>query len=114
LYGDFNNDGKNDFIFFDQGKIFVYNQYKIKIFESFNKYEPGGQPLYLRLSTTKFYIIYPDKNVSRLIIMNDQGFMETDDYTMGNKEIEINGLLSKKVSSIIVSDSSRLLNYIIE
>jgi len=114
LYGDFNNDGKNDFIFFDQGKIFVYNQNKIKIFESFNKFEPGGQPLYLRLSASKFYIIYPDKKVSRLIMMNDQGFMETDAYALGNREIEINSLLSKKVSSIIVSDSSRLLNYIIE
>jgi hypothetical protein len=114
LYGDFNNDGKNDFIYFDQGKIYVYNQDKKKIFESFNKYEPGGQPVYLRLSASKFYIIYPNKNASRLVMMNNLGFMETEAYTMGNREIEINSLLSKKVSSIIVSDSSRLLNYIIE
>jgi hypothetical protein len=114
IYGDFNNDGRNDFIFFDLGKIFVYNHNKKKIFESFNKYEPGGQPVYLKLSASKFYIIYPDKNGSRLIMMNNLGFMETDAYTMGNREIEINSLLSKKVSSIIVSDSTRLLNYIIE
>jgi hypothetical protein len=114
LYGDFNNDGNDDFIFFDRGKIFVYNHNKKKIFESFNKNEPGGQPTYLRVSATKFYMIYPNKACTRLVMMNNLGFMETDAYTIGNPEIEINSLLNKNVNSIIVSDSSRLLNYIIE
>jgi hypothetical protein len=114
IYDDFNNDGRNDFIFFDLGKIFVYNHNKKKIFESFNKFEPGGQPVYLRLSASKFYIIYPDKNASRLIMLNNLGFMQTDSYTIGNPEIEIYSLLNNKVNSIIASDSSRLLNYIIE
>ncbi len=114
VYGDFNNDGHNDFIFFDLGKIFVYNHNKKKIFESFNKYEPGDKPFYLRLSASRFYIIYPDKNASRLILMNNQGFMETNAYTIGNREIEINSLLNKKMNSIIVSDSAKLLNYIVE
>ncbi len=114
VYGDFNNDGRNDFIFFDLGKIFVYNHNKKKIFESFNKYEPGGKPVYIKLSATKFYIIYPDKKASRLVMLNNLGFMKTDAYTIGNPNIEINNLLSKKVNSIIVSDSAKLLNYIVE
>jgi len=114
LYCDFNNDGKNDFIFFDQGKISVYNNDKKKIIETVNKYESGGQPLYLKVSPTKFYIIYPDKNSSKLVFLNNTGFMETDAYTIGNPEIEINSPLEKNINSIIASDSSRLFNYIIE
>ncbi len=114
LYSDFNNDGKNDFIFFDQGKIFVYNNDKKIILESFNKYEPGGQPYYLQLSQSKYYIIYPDKKGAKLVLLNNNGFMETDAYNIGNTEIEINSLLNKKVNSIIASDSSRLLNYVVE
>ena len=114
LYCDFNNDGKDDFLYFDLGKIFVYNHNKKLIFESYTKYEPGGQPLYLRISTSKFYVVFPNKNSTKLVLMNNQGFMETDAYTIGNPELEINRLLGQNVYSIIGSENSRLLNYIIE
>lgn len=114
IYGDYNNDGKHDFIYFDLGKIYVFNHKKKKIFESFTKSEPGAKPIYLRINNKKYYIIYPDESHTKLAIMNNLGFMETDTYTIGNKEIEINWLHDKKIRSIIASDSSKLFNYIIE
>lgn len=114
LYCDYNNDGKDDFIYFDLGKIFVYNHNKKLIFEGNTKYEPGSKPLYLRISTSKYYVVFPNQDNKKLVLMNNKGFMETDAYTIGNPEIETNHLLGKNVKNIIVSEKSLLLNYILE
>jgi len=114
LYGDFNNDSQNDFIFFDQGKIFVYNHLKRKIFETPNKYEPDRKPIYIKLGKTKFYIIYPVRSNNSLAFINNMGIKEAKTYTIENSDIEVNFLFGDKTPSLIVSDSSKLLNYIVE
>ncbi len=114
VYGDFNNDMKPDFIFFDQGKFFVYNNMKKKIFETPIKSEPNGKPMYIRLNKNKFYIIYPIHSCKSLAFLNNMGFTDAVNYTVGSSEIEMSFLFGDKTPSLLISDSSKLLNYIVE
>jgi len=114
LTGDFNQDKKDDFIFFDDGKVFVYSHDKKKIFETVLKGQPAACPVYIKTSTNKFQIVFPDADCSHLIFMNNEGFREFNDYTLSNPNFEINTLFGKNFNSILVSDSSMLLNYIID
>ncbi|MEI6123050.1 MAG: hypothetical protein WCQ95_05410 [Bacteroidota bacterium] len=114
FYGDFNNDGQNDFILFDKGKVYVYNHLKKKIFETYVKNEPDGKPIYIRLSKNKFYIIYPVHSCKSLAFLNNLGFNDAINYTIGSSKIEVSFLFGDSAPSLIVSDSSKLLNYIVE
>ncbi|HNW69090.1 MAG TPA: hypothetical protein PKI01_01710 [Bacteroidales bacterium] len=114
LTGDFNQDKKNDFIFFDEGKVFVFSHDKKKIFEADLKGQPAARPVYIKTSTDKFQIIFPNTDCSYLIFMNNEGFREYKDYTLTNPNFEINTLFGTNYNSILVSDSSMLLNYIID
>ncbi|OPZ97309.1 MAG: hypothetical protein BWY70_01539 [Bacteroidetes bacterium ADurb.Bin408] len=113
LVGDFDFDKRNDFIFFDMGKVIVYNHVKKKIFEARLKGNPAGKPQYASLSRNKFEVVFPDSACSHLVLLNNKGMEELLNYPLGSPEIEITSLFGKNSKSILVSDSNTLLNYII-
>ncbi|HPB25784.1 MAG TPA: hypothetical protein PLB59_08510 [Bacteroidales bacterium] len=113
LVGDFDLDKWNDFIFFDMGKVIVYNHVKKKIFEARLKGNPAGKPQYAGLSRSKFQLVFPDSACSHLVLLNNKGMEELLNYPLGSPEIEITSLFGKNSRSILVSDSNTLLNYII-
>lgn len=113
LTGDFDVDNRDDFIFFDEGKVFVYNHDKKKILEEALNGQPGGKPSYIRLDKNRFQVIFPDSSCTHLVFLNNKGINEHLNYTLNNPDFEINSLFGKSSKSILVADSNILLNYVI-
>ncbi|HOV10452.1 MAG TPA: hypothetical protein PLT47_07770 [Bacteroidales bacterium] len=113
LTGDFDLDKKNDFIFFDNGKVTVYNHFKKKIFETRLKGNPAGEPHYASLNKNKFQVVFPDSACSHLVLLNNKGVEELLNYPLSSPVIEVTSLFGKNSRSILVADSNTLLNYII-
>lgn len=114
IYEDYNVDGKKDFIFFDLGKLWVYNHQKRKIAELNLDDFPGGKPVYIKTSGNNYFIVYPDIKLNRMILINQQGIVESSAYPLSSPFIESGSLYQKAINNLIVSDSLRLFNYIID
>jgi len=114
LTGDFDMDKKEDFIFIDQGKAFVFNHEKKKIFEKELNGQPSGNPFYTKWGKSKFQVVFPDSSCTHLVFFNNNSTKELINYTLSSPEVEINTLYGKNFNSILVLDGNLLLNYILD
>jgi len=112
--GDFDLDNRDDFIFFDKGYVYIYNHDKKKIFESALSGQPSASPLYMMNGKNKYYIVFPNAQCSNLVLLNEKGCREYQNFILSTPCIETDYLFGNHIPSVIVSDSNKLLNYVIE
>lgn len=113
VFGDFNLDTKNDFIFFDNNQVVVFNHAKRKIHEASMTQIPCSKPRLLKIGKHKYYIVFPDSASASIVLFNNKiSKTLTGSPTIG-REFEISMFYGHNLYNILVSDSCKMMNFIL-
>jgi hypothetical protein len=114
LHADYNGDKQDDFIFIDMGVIHVYNHLKKEIIKVPLPVVPGGDLRGLLSSNGNFTLVFPDKSNRHLALIKPDGSIDTTSFSTGSSLIETGKLYNENTTSILVSDTTMLMHYLLK